>query len=102
MRKQRIQDALTQKLNGAFIEIIDESHMHAGRKGQESHFKILIHSDEFKGQSRVQRQRMVQDLLSDEFNTGLHALSLRLLTLEEAEKQNSQFQSPNCQSSDKN
>ena len=100
MRKQRIQKILTEKFQNGLIDIVDESHKHAGRAGQESHFKVLIQSDEFKGQSRVQRQRLVQNLLSEEFKSGLHALSLRLLTKEEADK-NTQFESPNCQGSKK-
>jgi len=99
MRAQRMQE----KLNSAFsdllqFEIVDESHMHAGRAGQESHFKILLVSPSFENSSRVQRQRRVQDLLKNEFDLGLHALSLRLLTPAEAAQMQSTFSSPNCSS----
>ena len=81
------------------MEITDESHMHAGRQGQESHFKILIVATEFDGQTRVMRQRSINQLLKEEFDQGLHALTMRLLTPDEFAKQANPFQSPNCQGS---
>ena len=87
-----IRDALERKiaeaLNPKVLEIVDESHLHAGhagaRPGGDSHFKVLIVTDAFAGKSRVDRQRMINDLLADEFAAGLHALSLTTLTPEEA------------------
>lgn len=78
------------------LELTDESDQHSGRKGQESHFKLVIVSDDFKNQSKVQRQRFIQDCLRDEFITGLHALTMRLLTAEEYNKQQNPLQSPAC------
>ncbi len=83
-----------------FFSLIDESHQHAGRKGMESHFKLLLVSDSFSGQGRVQRHRKVQDLLEEEFSQGLHALTLRLLTSKEYSPQTeNEFQSPQCRGS---
>ena len=97
MRSQRIQEILkTAFPDLLLLDIVDESHMHAGRAGQESHFKILMVSSAFTNLSRVQRQRQVQDLLKEEFESGLHALSLRLLTPAEAPDLLSSFESPNC------
>lgn len=98
MRTQRIGETLKAAFPDLLhMDIVDESHMHAGRKGQESHFKILVVAPSFKNSSRVQRQRQVQELLKDEFELGLHALSLRLLTPAEAPPEiQSPFQSPNC------
>ncbi len=98
MRIQRIEKLIRQNYEPLqTLEIEDESHQHAGRQGQESHFKILVVSSQFSGVSRVQRQRQLNQLLKSEFDLGMHALSMRLLTPEEFEKQTSQFQSPNCQ-----
>ncbi len=97
MRSQRIQETLQSAFPDLlYIDIVDESHMHAGRKGQESHFKILMVSPSFENLSRVQRQRHIHGLLKNEFELGLHALSLRLLTPSEAPHIQNPFQSPNC------
>ncbi len=87
-----IRDSLERKIAEALspkaLEIIDESHLHAGhagaRAGGDSHFKVLIVAEVFDGRSRVDRQRLVNGLLADEFAAGLHALSLTTLTQEEA------------------
>ena len=87
-----IRDALERKIAEALspvsLEIVDESHLHAGhagaRPGGDSHFKVLIVADAFAGKSRVDRQRLINGLLADEFAAGLHALSLTTLTPEEA------------------
>ncbi len=100
MRFDRIQKTLQSSFPElSHLEITDESHMHAGRQGQESHFKILLVASEFEGQTRVMRQRRLNQLLKDEFEQGLHALTMRLLTPEEFAKQSTKFQSPNCQGS---
>ena len=78
------------------FDIDDESHKHAGRKGTESHFKVLVVASDFDGKSRVQRQRDIYKVLDDEFKSGLHALSLRLLTPLEAESQPGLFATPDC------
>lgn len=98
MRAQRIRDILLQKYSEPQIfELQDESHLHAGRAGQESHFKLLLVSASFAGLNRVQRQRAINDFLSDEYAQGLHALSMRLMTPEEWEKSPKNFKTPDCQ-----
>jgi len=87
-----IRDSLERKVRDAFapqvLEIVDESHLHAGhagaRPGGDSHFTVRIVSPAFEGKSRVERQRMVNALLADEFAAGLHALSLVIRTPAEA------------------
>lgn len=99
-RFERISQKLTQGLAltvSDILEITDESHQHAGRRGQESHFKIRLVCDAFKGLNRVQRQRRINELLADELTSGLHALTMRLLTHEEESGNSSDFQSPQCQ-----
>ena len=53
------------------------------RRG-ETHYRLRIVSTSFAGLSRVARQRLVYDALREEFDTGLHALSLDLKTVAEA------------------
>lgn len=50
----------------------------------ETHFSIRIVSDAFEGKSPIQRHRMINSALSEEFTQGLHALSLETRTEEEA------------------
>lgn len=56
--------------------------MHAGhagaRPGGETHYHLVMHAEAFEGLSRVARQRLVYEALREEFDTGLHALSLDL------------------------
>lgn len=96
-RAQRIQEQL-KSLSPVHFELENESDQHSGPKGRETHFKLLIVSSLFENRSRVDRQRQVFDLLKNEMQAGLHALSLRALTPQEWEKQNTQnsFQSPEC------
>jgi len=67
----------------------DESSRHAGhagaRPGGETHYKLRVVADAFAGLSRVERQRLVYAALREEFDTGLHALSLDLKTPSEAQ-----------------
>ena len=72
------------------LDIIDDSHRHAGHAGHdglgESHFQVRIVSDAFAGKSRVERQRLVYDLLAAELKDRVHALSLTTQTPAEAAK----------------
>lgn len=96
-RELRIRDLLQKKFSPLYLEIQNESHMHAGPQS-ESHYKILIVSDFFVGLSRIDRQRQVNALLKVEFETGLHALTQRVLTPGEWGPQKDQglFESPAC------
>jgi BolA protein len=63
------------------LQLIDQSEAHRGhagwRDGGETHFDLEVVSAAFDGLTRVQRQRLVLDALKDEFDEGLHALSIR-------------------------
>lgn len=82
-----ILDAIQDKLTAAFqptrLEIVDESHRHAGHagasEGGESHFNVTIESAAFAGTARVARQRMVYHALAEELAGPLHALSVKAL-----------------------
>jgi BolA family transcriptional regulator, general stress-responsive regulator len=88
---ERIRTKILNALAPEALEVIDESHRHAGHlqhdggAGQEgeTHFHVLVVSAAFNGQSRVARQRMVYDLLADELSERVHALSLTTQTPEE-------------------
>ena len=78
-----VQQAVTQKLSALspeHLEVINESHMHNVPPGSESHFKVVIVSDQFEGAMLVTRHRKVNDLLGDELNGPIHALSIHAMT----------------------
>jgi len=83
-----IRAKLTQALAPTSLQIVDESHLHAGHasapKGGESHFRVAIVAAAFEGQSRVARQRMVYGALSDELAGPVHALAITALAPDEA------------------
>jgi BolA protein len=84
--RQKIEDALAP----AQLEIIDDSHRHAGHAGHdgqgESHFRVRIVAEAFACKSRVERQRLVYDLLAAELKDRVHALSLTTQTPAESAK----------------
>lgn len=71
------------RLEAAFapqsLEIIDESHKHAGHASAKGggHFIVKIVSNAFEGKSLVQRHRMVYDTLDDLLHSEVHALSIQ-------------------------
>jgi BolA protein len=75
-----IKQKLIAALNPSFIEVIDESHLHAGhagaREGGESHFAVTIISDKFAGLSRVNSHKLIYGILSAELENGVHALRI--------------------------
>ncbi|HHO70599.1 MAG TPA: BolA family transcriptional regulator, partial [Halothiobacillus sp.] len=58
----------------------NESHMHASGKGSESHFRCVIVSASFEGQSLLTRHRAVYDALSESMVRGVHALAIHAYT----------------------
>lgn len=86
--KDRIEARLTAALSPVSLNVIDKSAHHAGhsgaRPGGETHYRVHIVSESFAGKSRVARHRMVNALLADEFEAGVHALALRTLAPGEA------------------
>jgi BolA protein len=78
--QQRIVARLTKALDPLAIDVVDESDRHEGhagaREGGGTHYRVRIVSAKFERCSRVERHRLVYDLLAAEFADGLHALAL--------------------------
>ena len=76
----RIITKLTQAFAPAHLAVVDESHQHAGhaghRPGGETHFRVTIAAEAFRGKSRLQRHRMVNEALAAELSGGVHALAI--------------------------
>jgi BolA protein len=80
----RTQDLITEKLRKAFapesLRVEDESHRHEGhaghRPGGQTHFRLYIVSEAFRGKSRVERHRMINAALAGELAGDVHALAI--------------------------
>ena len=75
-----IREKLTQALQPVRLDVINESHLHAGHRNSpgtgESHFRVLIVSPLFAGKSRLARHRLVNETLAAELKGIIHALAL--------------------------
>jgi BolA protein len=78
--RARIEATLTEALKPERLEVLDESHLHAGHAGArpegETHFRVRIVSGAFSGVSRVDRHRQVNALLAAELAGPVHALAI--------------------------
>jgi len=78
--QERIVARLTAALDPLVLDVIDESDRHVGhagaREGGGTHYRVRVVSAKFERRSRVERHRLVYDLLAAEFADGLHALAL--------------------------
>jgi len=72
---------LTERFSPIELNVIDESHHHAGHSGArpdgESHFKVKIKAQAFAGQSLVQCHRLINETLAEELKERVHALSIQ-------------------------
>ena len=77
-------DLITEKLRNAFapesLHVEDESHLHQGhaghRPGGETHYRLYIVSEAFRGKSRLERHRMINAALANELKSRVHALAI--------------------------
>jgi BolA protein len=82
-RRSRIEEKLARELEVLHLELVDESHLHAGHEGARSgggHFRATIVSSRFEGLSKLEAQRLVYGILSEEMAGEIHALSMTTLT----------------------
>ncbi|MCB0348830.1 MAG: BolA family transcriptional regulator [Bdellovibrionales bacterium] len=93
--QSQIESALS-VLEPMHLELTNESDMHRGPPNRETHFKLVIVSDVFVGLSRVARQQKINGLLGFAFKSGLHALTMKVMTGDEWKNDQSSFQSPDC------
>ena len=78
-------DTIINKLREAFspesLDVSDESHLHEGhsghRPGGETHFRVYIVSQAFKGKSRIERHRLINAVLAGELAGSVHALAIK-------------------------
>jgi len=86
--KTGIEHKLTQAFAPITLNVVDESHHHAGHGHHhpdgESHFRVEVVSAAFEGKSRVERHRLVNAALAQELASRVHALAITAKTPAEA------------------
>ncbi len=86
-------DRIRERLAGLaplFLEIEDESALHAGHAGARGgggHYRLSIVSEHFRGKNTVARHRLIYEALGEMMRTEIHALAIRARTAEEAGQQ---------------
>ena len=86
-RVDLIRTRLESALAPASIEVIDDSHRHAGHAGARDgrgHFRVTVVSQRFAGLRAIERHQLVHAALSDLMKTDIHALSISAQAPDEA------------------
>jgi BolA protein len=73
---EQVAERLRARLAPISVEVIDESHLHAGHGAPGSHFRVNIVSPRFAGLSRVAAQRLVYEALGDWIGGAIHACAV--------------------------
>ena len=80
---KEIESILKEEFAPIHLEIIDESHLHAGHmgyvEGQSTHFRITIVSEKFEGMMPIKQHRMVNAAVKELLDGPVHALALKTL-----------------------
>ncbi len=74
--RERVEARLRERLAPVALEVIDESHLHAGHGAPGAHFRVSIVSPRFAGLSRVAAQRLVYQALGDWMGGAIHACAV--------------------------
>jgi BolA protein len=78
----RIEAKLRERLQARYVEVRDESSLHAGHAGVPSgagHFSVVVVSPKFDGLGMVEAQRLVYGALEDEMERSVHALRIKTM-----------------------
>jgi len=81
-QQQKLTECLTAAFQPNHLDVINESHQHNVPKGSESHFKVIIVSEAFQGQSLLARHRAVNHA-AKALLSSIHAFSIKAYTPEE-------------------
>lgn len=99
--QQQITNKLMAALQPSHLEVVNESGNHHVPAGSESHFKVVIVSARFESLSRIERHRLLNEILQSEL-ADIHALSLHAYFPKEWQAKNEQArQSPACRGGSK-
>lgn len=92
-----IERKLAAGINALHLEVINESANHNVPPGSESHFKVILVSEDFADKKLLARHRMINQILADELQGMIHALAIHTYTEEEWKELNGDApMSPPC------
>ena len=85
-RAAMVRERLYQDLGAEFVEVDDQTHLHAGHSGAAaggSHFEVVVISKAFEGLATLARHRLVYQAVGDAMTQDIHALSIKAYTPDE-------------------
>jgi len=92
-----IEQKLANHIHAKHLEVVNESNNHNVPVGSESHFKVVIVSEDFADKKLLQRHRMINEVLAEELQGKIHALAMHTYTEAEWQEQNGDApMSPPC------
>lgn len=94
-KRNAIEQVVSRVFEPQHLELVNESYMHSVPAGSESHFKLVLVSEQFSGLRAVARHQKVYAALG-ELMQQIHALALHTYTPEEWQDQGAAPESPKC------
>tara|TARA_B100001123_G_scaffold280495_1_gene312456 strand:- start:1094 stop:1387 length:294 start_codon:yes stop_codon:yes gene_type:complete len=89
-RIERVEKLINEKLSPLFLKVEDKSDLHKGHREAtnegETHLSIVVISSMFYKKSKLERHRILNNVLSAELQSGLHAIEMNLLSPDEQKK----------------
>ena len=86
-RKLKIDQLIMDYFKPHFFSVSDVSEQHRGhqnfKENVESHFEIIIVSEKFDNRNKIERHRMVNKSLKEEFLSDLHSVTIKTYTIDE-------------------
>jgi len=86
-RKFKIDQLIIDHFKPHFFSVLDVSEQHRGhqnfKENVESHFEIIIVSEKFDNRNKIERHRMVNKSLKEEFLSDLHSVTIKTYTIDE-------------------
>ena len=94
--QSEIESRLKTEFAPHYLEVDNESHQHSVPENSETHFRVVIVSDQFQGRRSVARHQLVYKVLADQLEGPVHALALHTYSPAEWTERDSAPDSPAC------
>lgn len=94
--QEQIEFALTELLSPVVLDVVNESSQHNVPPNSETHFKVVIVSEQFEGRRKVARHQQVYSAVAEQLAGPVHALAIHTYTPTEWQEQGVAPESPDC------
>lgn len=94
--QSEIESILAEQFQPELLEVVNESHMHSVPPNSETHFKVVIVTENFDGKRKVARHQQIYAALASQLEGPVHALALHTYTPDEWAAREQAPDSPNC------